>query len=382
MKIEQSLGEKIKIVNLFSILMVVLIHTYNLKDDFLVPTTLVEEGLHVSSYVQYFISNGIARFAVPLFFIISGYLFFFNLEPTVKGFGQKIWKRFLTVYLVFLLWAALSLLFTCIFQAWPATSAAAIGGNDRVKIELSPLAPTLINVFLNPCGEQYWFLRHLFRLVIISPILYFLIKKLYIIALPVLLGIWFFDLQYIYNGVYWMNNEAIVFFVVGGFLATHKVNIQWKPKKYFANLWIILWVVLVAVKTYLATTGQNIGLNYMHKVSELLGVASVWFICNTYSVNTRIKEILLKVSQYTFFIYLSHEPLQGMIRYLLRGSSSEPTLNRLLFSYVFASIIAVIICLVVGILLQNYLPSVYYVITGGRGKREKVNNKVTTSTHV
>lgn len=174
--------------------MVVLIHAYNLKDNFLLTGTLVEEGLHVSTFIQYFISNGLARFAVPLFFIISGYLFFINLEPSVKGFCRKIRKRFQSVYLIFLLWALISVLFSYVFEMWSVTHIAIIGGNDGMEVTGMSLGQVLWNAFLEPPAEQYWFLRHLFRLVILSPLIYLLVKRLYIIALPIFMGIWFFDL--------------------------------------------------------------------------------------------------------------------------------------------------------------------------------------------
>lgn len=175
-----------------------------------------------------------------------------------------------------------------------------------------------------------------------------------------------------------MNNEAVIFFMVGAFLGVHKVNLQWKPKKWQTNLCVVLWIILLSIKTYLATTQQNIGLNYMYKISELLGVASVWFVYDTYIANAKIKAQLLKVANYTFFIYLFHEPLQGMIRCLLRGNG-EPTLNGLLAGYIGGAIISVAICLVLGVLLQCYLPSVYNFITGGRGKYKRATKTVMNS---
>ena len=51
---------------------VVFIHSYNYKDNFLTPTTSISESFNVYAMFEYFISNALARFAVPLFFIISG----------------------------------------------------------------------------------------------------------------------------------------------------------------------------------------------------------------------------------------------------------------------------------------------------------------------
>lgn len=50
-------------------------HAYNFFDRFLQPTTILAEQNFPGAMLQFFISNGLVRFAVPLFFAFSGYLF-------------------------------------------------------------------------------------------------------------------------------------------------------------------------------------------------------------------------------------------------------------------------------------------------------------------
>ena len=78
-KMNSYLSKKISFLSMISMIAVVFIHAYNYTDSFLQPNTIITEGLHLGACVQFAISNALARFAVPLFFMISGFLFFFGV---------------------------------------------------------------------------------------------------------------------------------------------------------------------------------------------------------------------------------------------------------------------------------------------------------------
>ena len=66
------LSRKLRVLNWFAILLVVWVHAFNFYPRYLVPNTLVEGGFNGFSYVEYLISNGMARFVMPFFFAVSG----------------------------------------------------------------------------------------------------------------------------------------------------------------------------------------------------------------------------------------------------------------------------------------------------------------------
>ena len=66
------LSNKIKNISFILTILVVILHAYNMQND-----------INIVSFIQTFISHGIATIAVPIFFIISGYLFLALLDNCV-----------------------------------------------------------------------------------------------------------------------------------------------------------------------------------------------------------------------------------------------------------------------------------------------------------
>lgn len=79
------------------IVAVVFIHT-NLADVMINGRLLVNEGqFPIHDLFRHIITNELARIAVPLFFFISGFLFFYHTDFSMKMYKQKLKKRVRTL---------------------------------------------------------------------------------------------------------------------------------------------------------------------------------------------------------------------------------------------------------------------------------------------
>ena len=78
---DKYISNKIKNVSLFMTFFVVLLHSNNLE--------AAKDVVSANSIIQNFIGQGIVRIAVPVFFLISGYLFFYNFTPTMEKWKYK-----------------------------------------------------------------------------------------------------------------------------------------------------------------------------------------------------------------------------------------------------------------------------------------------------
>ena len=78
---DKYISNKIKNVSLFMTFFVVLLHSNNLES--------AKDVISANSIIQNFIGQGIVRIAVPVFFLISGYLFFYNFTPTMEKWKYK-----------------------------------------------------------------------------------------------------------------------------------------------------------------------------------------------------------------------------------------------------------------------------------------------------
>ena len=81
--IERYLSDKIKLLSLFSIILVLYIHSgfHNYPNEIL--------GMKFNNMLQELISEKIGRCAVPLFYMISGFLFFKIRMMALEQFVKK-----------------------------------------------------------------------------------------------------------------------------------------------------------------------------------------------------------------------------------------------------------------------------------------------------
>jgi surface polysaccharide O-acyltransferase-like enzyme len=160
----EYLSRKIKILSFIAIILVVLLHAYTVGDN-----DVIMCDISYNSFIQYLFSQGVTRIAVPLFFLISGYLFFRNI-PNAKfsDFIKKYKSRFHTLFIPFMFWSILSLIFYILLSVIINIFIPSLHEfrSDIILIKIFQY------IFITPIAFQLWFLRDLIVLVIVSPIIY------------------------------------------------------------------------------------------------------------------------------------------------------------------------------------------------------------------
>ena len=81
----QYLSDKLRILSLISIIFVLYIHSNFHADEI--------EGMVMNDRFQEFISEMMGRCAVPLFYMVSGYLFFLKVPEEMASIYGKMKKR-------------------------------------------------------------------------------------------------------------------------------------------------------------------------------------------------------------------------------------------------------------------------------------------------
>ncbi len=352
---EGSISKKITIISLISMIMIIYIHSYNIVSMdgklFFQPSNTLSI---LNIFLQKLISEGIARTAVPIFFIISGYLFFNNF--TIKTYIQKINKRFYTLFIPYVFWSLLAVFIYFILQSIPSVQ-------HFFKNELIinyTFSEFLISTWVNPKNFPLWFLRDLMFLMVLSPIIYFSVKqytKLYFITIIIL---WFIIQQPIAFSYY--KAEPVFFFSLGAYISLinrNIVNMKINNMK-FLLLCIIYLIVLFGKITL--TMLYHTNYLFLHKLSILLGIIVFWFLLDRYLTKNKL---LLFLSQFTFLYYVFHEPglkiLQNAI-YAFLGKT--PSIS--MISYILLPIFMLFFLTVLGILMKKLIPKTTHIITGNR----------------
>lgn len=354
------LSEKLRIISFISIIMVVFLHSYNLTIKFSSGNIRFDSGYNI--FIQNFFSQGITRVAVPIFFCISGYLFFLNMKGKFNEFVVKYRKRAKTLLLPYLFWSLWGLIFYFFLQILPQSKN--FFTSDLI-VNYS-FAKLLERIFIDPIPYQLWFVRDLMVLVILSPIIYWLTK--YFRAVPIILFfiIWleFFRFSFVI-----VTNESVFFFCLGAYFAINKRDFLLKKleQKYYF-IYTFFWILLVSLKTELMhqNSDQKILLLLLPKMSIIFGLIGVWSVYDILMTKkTSPNMMIFNLSSFSFFLYAFHEPLLKLIKkglFYIMGTREIVSV----IVYFLAPMVTIIVSILLGSFIKRNLPQFYKLITGGR----------------
>jgi len=335
---------------------VVFIHAYASQTNFADGTTGVSNTGAVVGFVRNFVSQGVARIAVPLFFLMSGYLFFKGFQPSVEAYKAKFQSRARTLVVPFVFWNLLVLAVYAVGQALPPTKAF-FAGNVIPLNKPVELVCMILGIGRNPIAYQFWFIRDLIILVALTPIVG-LLRRWGGLALSVgLLALWFVN--------WWPIEppriEATCFFVMGCVVAVWGKSL-FDLDKYGPVLSAIYAVAAIADG---ALFGSPYG-EYVHRTAILIGIPCALYVTKIVLRNEKVSARLLALAACSFFIYAAHEPLMTITRKIV-FRALHPHSGYVILALYFLIPIAIIAFLawMYGLLLR-VAPKVTKTVTGGR----------------
>lgn len=355
-KMTAALSEKLRMVSLLSIVMVVYIHTYYSES----------EGMTLLPRLEAFVGGGLCRAAVPMFYVISGYLFFLKCADGLRSIWGKMQKRVRTLLVPYLLANVLTFAFYVAVNL-VARRVAAIDRvlNFHVLEWLDGGVMSLLkDVFWGPIAFQLWFVRDLMLVVVLSPLVYLWLRW----SVSSRIGVMVFALVelVLYFGLGGSVGvvTALIWFALGGVLAMH-------PAVSLAGIGHKVWGVVATVSYVALCVAHALGLlpEWGVQLIAPLGVYGLWQVYDLLLVKKNYPPlsaygVLWSCVPYTFFIYLVHEPLLNIFKkvpLLLSRTELTLTLCYLLIPPIFCAF-----AVVLGRVLRRLVPRLYAVYTGGR----------------
>ena len=338
MKVSAYLSEKIRILSFFLTILIVILHTN--------MAMLCTGGI---SFLQQLITAEFTRIAVPLFFLISGFLFFINYNGTLEDYKHKLISRtksILIPYIIFLISG--SIIMFVIGQTYNINTFIEI---IKKGIVTSP-----------PIFYPLWFLRDLYIMALFSPLVYLIIKKAPIfLIIPT--AIWVLGR----NPFTFPMAETIIFFSIGAFLTTKEKLLEQRNHK---RTWLLFffWIFLCFLNTYI--NKYIIALPYVtHCIILILGIYTIWILYD--KLYPKFVKLIktAKIYNYSFLIYLIHEPILTIIKKIwltILGNSS----CSIGFIYFIAPILTILSIFGIGVVLKALCPNILALITGGRITKE------------
>lgn len=336
---------------MIAILMVVFIHSYTMIEKY-VGSVARSELFDFNFFIQDFISQGITRVAVPLFFLISGYLFFRNFKLTSEKLKYKYKSRFWSLAVPYVLWNTWGVVFLFLLQSVPASKPYFV---EKLVSDYSVM-DFANRILIDPIPYQLWFLRDLIIYVLVSPIIYWLVKKTGLLPVLVAFGLWLFKVE-----VPFIDIHGLSFFVLGSFLALRKIPIEKRKSPidlYVFFAWLGINVVSAIIGPYELETLFNINI--------IIGVYALWFAYDWIELKIKENGLWDRISNYTFFIFVFHIPVLSIIKGLLLKVLDIYGSMGLLATYIIGPVLVVCIALLIGAFLKRYIKPFYSLITGGR----------------
>ena len=243
-------------------------------------------------FLKLLVSQTLVKVAVPVFFIMSGYLFFTNVDKLdITTYKKKILRRIKTLLIPYLIW------------------------NLLMAVKLKSFSWSIFWVFWCPAGIQtdwlgqeqlmtapanmpLWFLRDLMVVSLLTPIIYIFVRKLGYWLMTVLTVLYLSGVCAFIPG---LSAYAVFFFTLGAFWGIRKMDLVEKLKQFEwpAYLLSVLFAISMLL-TYSTPVFSSLMLCF-----RLTGAIAVFCLASRI-LSATDKRLPLVVCKSSYFIYLAH----------------------------------------------------------------------------
>jgi fucose 4-O-acetylase-like acetyltransferase len=351
------------------IVMIVYIHSYGLPPvDASLP--VIQSGVY--EITRTVVSNMLCQSAVPCFFFISGFLFFYKVGEFSKDvYVGKLRKRFTTLLIPYLVWNQIALFMWFFREVRSGLSFADVWHNYLEKGLLSGFWSMYYvggatrdwfggETFLSgPADLPFWYLRDLIVVTLCSPVICFGVKKLglsFVLLLALLFcsGVW----QYPCPG---LSTVALFFYSFGAYFSIARVDFVELSRRYFPFMAATYFLLLLTLLFFPVTNKWLFSFFRMVGVFVVFGIAA-WFIDRT---SVRFPSVLADSS---FFIYAVHyvfffSIVDDFVGWLLPVSIDW--MHSL--QYLVSPLLRVSLYIAVFWLMKHFVPKLTALLTGSRG---------------
>lgn len=309
---------------------------------------------------------------VPVFFLISGYLFFIGSgeQWSWDYYREKLKRRIRTLLIPFILFNLIAVIsaFICGAPSWRNQDMIPILGyfwnsttfcvnmHNWYGLDMQLYYPEIIAL---------WYVRDLIFMCIISPVVWYFIKKypkatLSILTLIYLSGLWI--------GANGYNSQAIMFFSLGASFSIHgKDLVQWS----YRHLWkflpatLMLWLIVTIWNSFTDAQQFNHALYYTGSFA-VLGLAALW-------TEKSGKTVIPLFPNSSFFIFALHMCPIGSFcalaffpQSLINIIGTPDNFWNATITFILGPWLVAAFCMAIYVVLKKICPTLLSLFTGGR----------------
>lgn len=299
------------------------------------------------------LSNSLAVSLLPALFFLSGLLFGSNYDGSLNNTVQKIRSRVHSLVVPYLLWNATFVVVYLVLANWVPRLQARVETYELTSI--AGCANAVLGITTGPINGPLWFVRNLFLLVLLTPLLYRLLKRLGMVVL-LLLGLLMFCMTDV--NPQW-HPYCLFYFAVGLYVSIRKrVGID----AFDRQAWYVIPVFVAASILHWRWGSYHAALRYLY----FLGAVPFWMACSRWLVFKPASPLARLLLPSTFFVYASHFLFCSMLMHFT-AAHLPPTQFMLSILYFVFIVIGGLTCIGAYWTLRHLSPRLCTWYSGGRG---------------
>ncbi len=330
------------------IFFIIMLHCYSV--------TRLEGNHEVYFKILYPFSLWIGETGVPGFFFISGFLFF----SSHKTYKQKIKTRFNTLLVPYFLWNSVILM--VYYIAYLAGFPQEINHHNIANytffdyLRLFWDRGSFDNGNFVPLLCPLWYIRNLFLMALISPLLYYIIRftrELFLVSIAV----WW--LATFHNA---FVPQTLFFFSLGAYFSIIAVN----PLEFFSKykqIILLLFFIFGLGDIIVHTMIENDYNLQIHRISLIMNIPVLFLLASFFVRNDLTSQ---KLSNASFIVFCIHYPIVIIIRKVCMFFFLDASDVIHILLYFVSVIISTIMSLTFYQILYRFFPKTNKILSGNR----------------
>ncbi len=355
-------------------IVVLTIHTWSSDGFYLQGEPVDLQNYPVFQEINRWIDGFLRGQSVPIYFFISGFVFFFGVEWNKGTYLRKLKNRVKTLLIPYLIWNTIAIVLLIAktlpvfaqFQSYETDFVFSIKGllscfwnyNNGFFPETPDTIPTTECAY--PIDMPLWFLRDLMLVVLCTPLLYRLLKRTGIYAV-IGIGLLWFAKNYLTIGHVGQLLDALFFFSWGAYLSIHRKEMLTVFGRWFK---LSMWTYPLLALSHIAAA--HYWPEAASTIKQLNVLARLFFAYN--AANWLLDHRICKPNDFlaasSFFIYVAHALVcNRLLRMLFVWIQPESDFALCL---VYTSTVVLTIALLLGsfYLMKRFTPRLLKVVAG------------------
>jgi hypothetical protein len=300
---------------------------------------------------------------VPLLSMISGWLYFSFVDNARRELATRISRRFKSLYIPLILWNLLYLVM--LWSAYRVNSGSALLHEINVNFATAGPLEYFNAIFAatnHPIGFQFWFVRDLFVTVLVSPLLFLMLRRAPLIGAIILGAGWLIGFDF------WIffRSDVVFFFYAGGLLRMYKAPLEISTRVTVCLL--LTYMLLVALRTaapYVIADPQSHLMDVFTRSMRLVGVLACWGVFQRLALS-EFGAWAARFGGFAFFLHAAHFPLLAAVKVLLWQLVPVENQFWMLTHYMVSVLVTVGIGVGIGLALARLAPRQFALLNGGR----------------